>query len=464
MKSIFRIFTILVVVAFSFILFFQIKEVQAKEEKSVKEEILEILKEKGAITTEKYEELINKAEEEKAKESKKPRVGFKKGFSLETPDGNFKLQPWMKLRSQFKAFEANHPTNNDFYMRTARLGLKGITYKYLDFNVSGEFGKGSSCLWDGYMGFNYLPEAKLRIGQFKQPFSLEWYSSADWRDFIEMPLPIDNLTPDMDIGAMFHGNLGKEVLSYGLSFCNGTGKNTSDTNDDKDVAGRVVFTPFNSSNNLFLKGLHIGGSLTYGKQESERDEMRRKGKLQTAGGTAFFQFNNGILHDGARTRYGGELCYMIGAFSFKGEWVRMNLDDLYHPTNGTKDDFDIDGFYVSLSYILTGEHQPFKDGKYGRITPKHNFDPRKGTWGAIQLVARYETLSIDSELFKKGYADSTKYTDEAEGFTLGVNLYLNDIVRAMINYTSTDFDNNIVAGGKELDSEDLFLVRMQIVF
>ena len=463
MKSIFRIFTILVVVTFSFSLL-GLKGVQAKEEKSVEEDILEILKERGTINTEKYEELKKKVEEEKAEEAKKPRVGFKKGFSLETPDVNFKLQPYMKLQGQFKSFEANHPTNNDFYMRTARLGLQGIVHKYLDFNVAGEFGKGSSCLWDGYMGFNYLPEAKLRIGQFKQPFSLEWYSPADWRDFIEMPLPIDNLTPDMDIGAMFHGNLVKGILNYGLGICNGTGKNTSDTNDDKDVVARLVLSPFNSSNNLFLKGLHIGGSITYGNQETERDEMRRKGKFQTAGETAFFQFNNGILHDGARTRYGGELCYMIGAFSLKGEWVRMNLDDLYHPTNGTKDDFDIDGGYVSLSYILTGEHQPFNDGKYGRITPKHNFDPRNGTWGAIQLVARYETLSIDSELFRKGYADSTKYTDEAEGYTLGVNWYLNDIVRAMINYTSIDFNGHIVKDGEKLDGEDLFLVRMQLVF
>jgi phosphate-selective porin OprO and OprP len=463
MKILFRVLIILVVVTFSFNLA-GIKGVQAKEEMSVEKEILEILKEGGAITTEKYEELKKKVEEENAKESKKPRVGFKKGFSLETPDGNFKLQPYMKLQEQFKAFEANHPTNNDFYMRTARLGLRGIIYKYFDFNVAGEFGKGSSCLWDGYMGFNYLSEAKLRIGQFKQPFSLEWYSPADWRDFIEMPLPIDNLTPDMDIGAMFHGNLGKEIINYGLGFCNGTGKNTSDTNDDKDIVGRVVFTPFNSSNNPFLKGLHIGGSMAYGNQEAERAEMRRSGKFQTAGETPFFQFNNGILHDGTRARYGGELCYMIGAFSLKGEWVRMNLDDLYHPTDGTKDDFDIDGSYISLSYILTGEYQPFKDGKYGKITPKKNFDPKKGTWGAVQLVARYETLSIDSELLTKGYADSTKYTDEAEGFTLGVNWYLNDLVRAMINYTSTDFNGHIVKDGEKLDSENLFLVRMQVVF
>ena len=463
MKSVFRILIMLVVVIFFFSLLWLIN-VQAEDKKNVEEEILEILKEKGTITPEKYEELMKKAEQKKTEEAKWPRVGFKNGFFLKTPGGSFKLKPWLKLRGQFKAFEANHPANNDFYMRTARLGLKGTIYKYFDFNVSGEFGKGNSCLWDGYMGFNYLPEAKLRIGQFKQPFSLEWYSSADWRDFIEMPLPIDNLTPDMDIGAMLHGNLGKGVLNYGLGIFNGTGKNTSDTNDDKDVVGRIVFSPFNSSENPFLNGLHFGGSMTYGNQETERDEMRRKGKFQTAGETAFFQFDKDVFHDGSRIRYGAELCYMIGPFSLKAEWVRMELNDLYLNKGGSKDDFDIDGGYVSLSYILTGESQPFKDGKYGMIKPRKNFDPKKGTWGALQLVARYETLSIDSELFRKGYADSSKYTDDAEGFALGLNWYLNNMMRVMINYTSTDFNGYIVKDGEQLDSENLFLVRMQLVF
>ena len=95
MKSIFRILIIMVVVTFSFSLL-GLRDAQAKEEKSVEDDILEILKEKGTISIEKYEELKKKVGEEKAKESKKPRVGFKKGFSLETPDGNFKLQPYMK--------------------------------------------------------------------------------------------------------------------------------------------------------------------------------------------------------------------------------------------------------------------------------------------------------------------------------------------------------------------------------
>lgn len=358
---------------------------QAKAEKTVEEEILEILKKEGSIGTEKYEELRKRAEKERIKEARRPQAGFKKGFFLQTPDGKFKLQPYLKLRGQFKAFESGHPGNNDFYMRHARIGLKGKMYGYYDFNLAGEFGKGKSDLWDAYIGFNYFPSAKLRFGQFKQPFSLEWCSPADWRDFVEMPLPIDNLTPDRDIGAMVHGNLGGQLVNYSLAISNGTGKNTSDTNNRKDVAARLVFSPFRDSENSLLKGLHFGGSLTYGNQETKRDEMRRKGKFQTAGGTKFFQFKD-VSHDGDRSRYGAELAWMLGSFSLKGEWARMDLDDLEF--GAQKDDFDIDGGYVSLSYILTGEKQPFENGKYGRISPKQSFDPKNGTWGGSSACGK----------------------------------------------------------------------------
>jgi phosphate-selective porin OprO/OprP len=463
MKTIFRILVLFVVVTFC-LSFLGLPATQAEDRKTLEEEILQILKERETITPEEYEELIKKVEEENAKESKRPRMGFKRGFFLEAPDTDSKLQPYLTLQVQFKAFEANNPAKNDFYMRTVRPGVKGTIYKYYDFNVAFEFGHGISDLWDGYMGFNHLPWAKLRFGQFKQPFSLDWYSPVDSRDFIGLPLPIGNLTPGRDIGVMLHGNIRKGFVNYSLSLCNGTGINTSDTNDDKDIVARLVFTPFNGSTNALLKGLHLGGGITYGNQEAERDEMRLEGKFFTAGETVFFQINEDVFHDGDRSRYGAEVAWIIGPFAVKGEWVSMDLDDLYIQRGGSKDDFRFDGSYISLSYVLTGESQPFKDGKYGMITPKQDFDPQKGTWGAIQLVARYESLSLDSDLFTKGYADPNNYTDGADGFTLGVNWYLNDKIRAMINYNRTEFDGHILKDGKELTNEDLVLARIQLVF
>ena len=384
--------------------------------------------------------------------------------SVQALTPNSEHQAYLILQGQLQVFEADNPASNDFFMRAVRPGLKGKIYKYYDFNLVGEFGNGKSELLDGYMGFNYLAGAKLRVGQFKQPFSLACCPPIHSRDFIELPLPVDNLTPDRDIGVMVYGNIAKGVLNYGLSLCNGTGKNTRDTNDDKDVVARLLLAPFNRSGNALLKGLHLGGGMTYGNQETARNQMRREGKFQTAGETVLFQFEEDVFHDGDRTRYGADLAWIVGPFSLKAEWARMDLDDLYVQRGGSKDDFSFDGGYISLSYALTGESQPFRDGRYGMISPRQTFDPKKGTWGAIQLVARYETFSIDNDLFNKGYADPNKYTDDADGFTLGVNWYLNEAIRAMINYNRTDFDGHIVKDEKELKNEDLVLVRIQLVF
>ncbi len=79
-------------------------------------------------------------------------------------------------------------------------------------------------------------------------------------------------------------------------------------------------------------------------------------------------------------------------------------------------------------------------------------------------MARYETFSIDSDLLKKGYANPNNYADHADGFTLGASWYLNDRIRAMINYNHTNFNGRIVKDGKELKNEDIVLVRIQLSF
>jgi len=53
---------------------------------------------------------------------------------------------------------------------------------------------------------------------------------------------------------MVYGSLMQEVASYSLGGFNNSGQNTSDNNPDKDLAGRLVLAPFNTSNNFWLKG------------------------------------------------------------------------------------------------------------------------------------------------------------------------------------------------------------------
>ena len=449
--------------AFVYSSLLSVNPVHPKEEKSVNERILEVLKERGILKEEEYEELKQLVEKEKEEKATTPKVTFKRGFTVETPDENFKLRLSGRLHTDFKTYGSSHPGDSTFYVRRARLCMSGTLYKYFDFKVESEFGKGTSGrLTDGYLNIRYFPQFQFKMGQYKQPFSLEELTSSNWIDFVERSLA-NNLVPARDVGVMLHGDIFKGIINYSIGIANGYRINQSqDTDDHKDVVGRLVISPFLRLNNRLLKGFHVGGSFTYGKQESDRDEWWNKGEFKTAAGTRFLEFDDDVMHDGTRSRYGTELSWFLGPFSIKGEWMTLRMNDLW--LLNEKEDFQADAGYISLSYFLTGEQQPFKKGVIGRVIPKKNFDPDKKTWGGWQVVARYGFLDAEGDIFRRGFANPRIYTDRAEAYTLGVNWYLNDMVRMMFNYVRTEFDADILYRNKRIENEDVFLGRFQLVW
>ena len=449
--------------------------------KTAVEKLLNILKAQEIITDDQYKELKGEfAEEEKdlaeqkqvvhkikSWEEKVPNVGYKNGFFLETKDKKFKLKFGGRVFGDFRAYNSGHPSNSEFFLSRARIYLAGTLYNHFEFKVQPDFGKGDSKLKDGYINVNYFPYAQLKIGQFKAPFSLERMTSSKYIDFIERSLPVDNLTPDRDVGIMLHGAYAPIGLNYGIGLFNGTRANEKDSDEHKDLVARITISPFAKRGPSCLSGLHLGFSTTHGKQEMEypddRDFFWNKGDLETAGDTEFFQFNDGVLHDGKRRRLGTELAWVIGRFSIKGEWMRVDLDSIKNPF-GESHDLSINGGYISLSYFLTGERQAFSTSKgiFKRNSPNKIFDPKNGSWGAWQICARYERLDMSRGFFDHGYANRNRYTDDAEGFTLGLNWYLNDMVRVMFNYNSIDFDDYV--RDADDDREDVFLARFQLEF
>ena len=153
---------------------------------------------------------------------------------------------------------------------------------------------------------------------------------------------------------------------------------------------------------------------------------------------------------------------MVGPVSLKGEYMSLQLNDLSYGTK--RGSFNNNAGYVSLGYFFTGEKEPWKNGLPQQIIPNNPFIFGKGGSGAFQILGRYEWLEMDKGLLDKGFADPTKYTKWASGYTLGFNWYPNDMVRMMLNYYRTDFDNKIFNNGKYLDKEEAILSRFEIVW
>jgi len=106
--------------------------------------------------------------------------------------------------------------------------------------------------------------------------------------------------------------------------------------------------------------------------------------------------------------------------------------------------------------LHTGEN-----ASYRGVTPRESFSPSKSTWGAFEVAARYDQLSIDGEAFEKGFANPDKSAREAQGATLGVNWYLNRFLEFGVNYEHTWFDGGAPDGGNR-DAEDLVSTRFQL--
>ncbi len=404
---------------------------EKKDDNAVLDEVLDILKEKGQITEEKYQELKSRAKKEGAGK-------ILAGFDGVTPyiksvDGQHAIKLNGRLNMDLRAYEDDTRNLNgsdlvtNFRLRRARIGLDATFFKYLGIKVEGDFGEGTAQLTDGYLELKYWPELQLRGGQFKVPFSFEELTSSRFIDFVERSV-VNNLAPARDVGVMLHGGLFGGMLEYGAGVFNGAGQNAAETNDSKDIAGRLLMRPFKLMNLPGLGELHLAGHITHGDQDSGQSlRGRTDGK---------FEFFPRTTTRGDRLRYGFEAVYNYGPLGLYGEYVRSKEERKGHGTGGKDlDDLIGQGWYVAGSVFLTGEEKVH--GKAPKL--KANFDPRKGHFGAVELAARFAQLDFDSS--DALLPASHPGLNRVDAFTAGINWYLSPNVRLMFNWTQNWFDN-----------------------
>jgi phosphate-selective porin OprO and OprP len=481
----------------------------AQGQASVLEEILEILRKGGQITEEQKKSLLERAEREateRAKAQAPPapatpapatagattgaKVPFVAGVEnlkpfLASPDGDFRIELGGRIQLDYDAVDDDARALNGaeladrFLVRRARLDVSGRAFRWIDFKVEADFTEGVS-LKDAYLDFRFLPEVRLRGGQFKVPFSHEELTSSRFIDFVERSI-INELAPMRDVGVMLHGELFGGVLGYNLGVFNGSGEDTADNNDGKDVAGRLVLAPFAQLDNRWLKGLYLAGNGTWGDQDGGSSAQ---GRTTARTGTRFTYFAAQPT-SGNRTRFGGDFVWLLGPASLKFEYAQQrNERDNLGPGATDLDDVVARGWYASVTWIVTGEDKPLN----GPVEPRSPFSPfvSKIGPGAWELAVRYARLKFESDSpldFFDGNINNgitgggTTAENGVDALTAGVNWYLNARVRAMVNWTRYWYDNRLgtptsctvpVCNASNLrrgdDTSNEVLTRLQIWF
>ncbi len=380
---------------------------------------------------------------QQSEEQKSVRTLYDEGFTMVGEDDTLKIGAWMQ--TDFRTFFKGHPNNTQFLVRRARIDLKGSLDKLFGFRLMGEFegdhGTNAANLKEGYVEYNQFPSFRIRVGQFKEPWGLENMYGDLWLDFLERPAVENFIRPEQDLGLMFFGKLFGKRLEYGVGLFNGSGTNVEEVNDDKDVAGRIALTPFAASDNTWMKHLTFGGSATYGKQAATLDGTGPT----TAVGTRYLTFvnptaGNDVTLNSYRSRFGGDLEWIVGPFSLKGEYAYTRFRDLTFA--GAVRAWRLHGVHGQITYVVTGENK----SNQGPVVPLHPFNPKEGHWGAVELAGRFELGRSDHGLIDAGFATGT---DDLWAATGGVNWYLNRHVRWSTNYIYTKFNEPIAnAGGK----------------
>ena len=120
---------------------------------------------------------------------------------------------------------------------------------------------------------------------------------------------------------------------------------------------------------------------------------------------------------------------------------------------GIQSDVRNQAWEVTGSFLLTGETASERG-----VRPKHNFDPAEGSWGALQLIARYTTLMVDPRVFASGFAAATA-NRKAQSFTIGANWYPTAFIKVYGTFERTAF-----SVGPPRPPENVILFRTQLGF
>jgi phosphate-selective porin OprO/OprP len=387
-----------------------------------------------------------------------------KGFSIASPDGAnaIKFRGLVQLDSRLFFKDGGGIANNSFILRRARIISEGQFAKNYGFQLVTDFGGSSVVIQDANFTVALDKALQFKFGKFKSPVGLELLQSDAWTFFNERSI-VTNLVPNRDLGVQASGDLLDGKLSYAAGVFNGVADGASTTNADfdneKDVVGRVIATPFKDDAGSPVQGLSFGVSASSGR---EKTASGRTAGYKTDGQQTFFSYNAATITDGRNWRFSPQLDYRLGSFGAIGEYV-VSAINVRPSATGLKTELQNKAWQFAAGYVLTGE-----DSSYNGVSPRTNFDWSAGTWGAFEVVARYADVKVDDAAFPL-YAAAASNADRAKAVGLGFNWYLSKAVAFKIDGYQTRFGFNPLAPAVPTtqilrQKEQAFISRFQLSF
>lgn len=365
--------------------------------------------------------------------------------------------------------------------RRARLSAKGAVSDRMDYFMQMDFGFfGRPTFTDLWTDFKEVgPLGTVRVGQWKQPFSLEVVSSFRYTTFMERSSLFQAFTPFRHLGVGFYDH--SEDLNWtwaGSYFRTGQDQfaGSLSTDGGNGAAGRLTHLLWYCG----PKGedyLHVGAGYFLNAPPNERTRFRSIPEIfvgefvvpngvplgtsgqpvpDVANGTPFFVDTGNLNGTSLTQTVGLESLWVRGPMSWQSEAMGCFVDT----NNGNA---FLNGAYSQVGWFLTGEHRPYdrKAGAIDRVMPFHSVSRCNGGFGAWEIAARWSYLDVTDRSITGGMM---------QNMTAGLNWYVNPNCKCVFNYIHSWADsrpirNGVIQSANFIESQtDAFAMRCQLDF
>lgn len=329
--------------------------------------------------------------------------------------------------------------SNGLSIRRARFAVKAQITKDWYGEVDIDMANGAFELKDAIIRYSGIPHLEIQAGSFKEIFSMQRNNSSRYLLFMERPMVCSALAPSRHIGFNVNYHYNSIFLNASIQGQAIEGQEARDFTEDKSKTQlgpdeglsytfKAIWQPGWNKDNW---GLHVGGAISY-RNPKTTDETWGKTRFSARNSnginrkkyidTGEFDYHHNLL-------YTGELAGYWGGLRAEAAWIGNTT---YLPNNeGTK---FFSGWYVQAGYLLFGGSQRYDSngGKFTRVK-------RGRKWGDIELCARVEQIDLNADK-RLAAADQKIMGGSSMAYAAGINYYINDHVKIMLNYQFNDND------------------------
>jgi len=380
------------------------------------------------------------------------KVKWKGAPELSSSDGKFKFKVRGRLNVDYNGIDQDEPITGDpdvsaVELRRARIGVEGVVYYDIGYKFEVDFAGDGTAVKDAYLEYTGLP-VDITVGNFKPYNSLEELMSANYITFMERAAFIEAFTLDRLIGTGLSYDQNKHwTAAAGVFATTPEGDQVTFYEDGTTFSSRVTVAPINEDRRV----LHLGASVRQRDAAGEpRDGVTENLLRYRARGADLHladRFVETPFIGEADTFWGLEGAVVLGSFSVQGEYSQNKVEVASGIANV---DPTYDGWYVDASYFLTGESRPYKDGVFGRVKVNNPVYGGSGGWGAWQIAGRYDVLDLSDQaaaITAGGVVDCAA-CGEQKTWLIGVNWYLNDYTRLMLNVNQSEIEGGVNDGAE----------------